>query len=263
MKCGPEAWGNLRYSSRLGHDNVLMAFDGRDVGQLTQTFHDLDAACAAFKPDLLVCDTIADFFGGNENNRTQVRQFVQNSFGRLARKHRCAVVICGHPSVSGMSSGNGTGGSTAWNNTVRSRMYLTRQEGDDAHPDARVLSRKKANHAPRDADLSVIWEQGTFRPLSAEATRQALPDWPVISALLDMIEEGWKTGNPWSNAPQTRPNGRYLPAVAAKKFDALSERVAARLITEWLSEGHVEVRIANTDTKAKGLKVVRRFDRGR
>lgn len=262
MGHGPEVWENLRYVSRVGFDNILMAFDGRDVGQLTPVFEQIEALCAAYRPDFVVCDTIADFFGGNENNRAQVRQFVQNSFGRIARRFNCAVLICGHPSVAGISSGNGTGGSTAWNNTVRSRVYLTKPEGEDANPDARLLSRKKANYAARDAEVSIIWDRGAFRVASAEQA-QKLPEWDVISGMLDMIEQAWRAGNPWSNASQTRSSGRYLPPVAAKRFDGMTEGIAARLISDWLMEGHVEVRMANKDTKAKGLFVVRRFDRGR
>jgi hypothetical protein len=259
MGFGPGDLADLRYVSRVGFDNILMAFDGRDVGQLTQVFEDMDAACEAFRPDLLVCDTIADFFGGNENNRAQVRQFVQNSFGRLARKHGCGLLIAGHPSVAGIASGNGTGGSTAWNNTVRSRVYLSRPEGEDTNPDARLLSRKKANYAPKDAELAIIWKAGCFQ-LSDAAQAANLPDWAVISGILDMIELAWRSGMPLSNARQTRDSGRYLPAVACKRFD-ISETMAAKLVSDWLIEGHITVQTADAKTKTKGLKVVRRFDR--
>lgn len=260
MKCGPEVWANLRYASRVGFDNVLMAFDGKDVGELTRVFHDLDAACEAFKPDLLVCDTIADFFAGNENNRAQVRQFVQNSFGRLARKHHCGLLICGHPSVAGISSGSGTGGSTAWNNTVRSRMYLTKPEGENTHPDARLLSRKKANYAARDAEVNLIWRNGAFEPQSAEeAEASALPEWEIVSGLLDMIQNAWKAGTPFSIAVQTRAQGRYLPSIAAKRLP-LTETAAKRLVVAWIEAGHVETAEVDSHSKKSGLRVVRRFD---
>ena len=41
-------------------------------------------------------------FGGNENNRTQVRQFVQNACAQIARKINGAVLLCAHPSGSGI-----------------------------------------------------------------------------------------------------------------------------------------------------------------
>lgn len=259
MGLGAASWDRLRLVSRLGMDNVLMSFDGCDVGTPTATFELLDKLCAAEKPDLLVCDTIADFFGGNENNRSQVRQFVQNTFGRLARDHACAVVVCGHPSASGISNGSGTGGSTAWNNTVRSRMYLTKPEGEDASPDARVLSRKKANYAARDADVPLLWDAGAFRPVLATSD---LPDWPTIGRMLDMVTTGWLDGNPYSMAVQTRETGRYFPAVCSKRF-GVPQPVAQRLMAEWLNAGHVEVATISTHSKIRGLKVTHRFDRER
>lgn len=252
----------MAYVSRVGDDNVLMAFDGADVGELTHTYYQIEKTCEEFRPDLVVMDTIADFFGGNENNRSQVRQFVQNTFGRLARKFNCGLVICGHPSASGISSGSGTGGSTAWNNTVRSRMYLTTPDGDDVNPDARLLSRKKANYAARDASLTLVWQAGAF-VVAEPGQTNGLPAWDIISDLLDMIDAGWRSGRPWSLAPQTRAGGRYLPQAAAARIDGLSATAVQRLVSDWLAEGHLTNEAADPHTKMTGLKVLRRFDRTR
>jgi hypothetical protein len=144
---------DLRYLARLGHDNALITFNGSDVGTPTCFARELDDLCGEFRPDLLVLDTIADLFPANENDRAKVRQFVQTILGGLARRHGYAVLALGHPSVTGMNSGTGQSGSTAWNNTFRSRSYLTREEGDEVDPNGRVLSRKKANYAARDAEI--------------------------------------------------------------------------------------------------------------
>ena len=54
-----------------------------------------------------------------------------------------------HPSLTGINSGTGTSGSTAWNNSVRSRLYLSRivQDGYEQNPDARVLRTMKSNYS--------------------------------------------------------------------------------------------------------------------
>ena len=51
---------------------------------------------------LVILDTAADLFGGNENDRGQVRQFM-NALSRIAMKINGAVVLCAHPSRAGMS----------------------------------------------------------------------------------------------------------------------------------------------------------------
>ncbi len=59
----------------------------------------------------------------------------------LAIDHDCAVLLLSHPSLTGLNSGTGTSGSTAWNNSVRSRLYL-----QATSPDTRTLKVVKANH---------------------------------------------------------------------------------------------------------------------
>jgi RecA-family ATPase len=64
-----------------------------------------------------------------------------------------------------MASGSGLSGSTAWNNAVRSRLYLAHPMGDnDAEPDedARVLSRMKANYARAHDAMDLIYRDGGF-----------------------------------------------------------------------------------------------------
>jgi len=159
---------SIRFVSRIGFNNLLMTFDGKDSGQLTQFFDTLLQHVADFAPDLVVLDTAADLFGGNENNRTQVRQFVQNACAQIARRINGAVLLCAHPSDNGIQRKTGTGGSTAWNNTVRSRWYLTRPTEEDAEPNERVLSRKKSNYAANGSDLHLLWDEGAFREFTSD-----------------------------------------------------------------------------------------------
>jgi RecA-family ATPase len=85
----------------------------------------------------------------------------------------------------------GTGGSTAWNNTMRSRMYLTKpeRENDDdplPDPDARILSRKKANYARAGEEIGLIWKNGVIRPVDGQARADgpAPIPWEIIDKIL-------------------------------------------------------------------------------
>lgn len=142
--------------SRVGLDNLLVTFDGRDRASPTDILKEIHDQCAVIKPKLLVLDAVADLFGGNENIRPQVRQFI-NALGRLALKHQMAVVLLAHPSLSGMETG--TGGSTAWSNTVRSRLHLHREKNN---PDVRVLEVKKSNYAGIGTQVRLMWKDGCF-----------------------------------------------------------------------------------------------------
>ena len=96
----------------------------RGVGELTPFHSHVLEAALDLEARLVIVDTAADTFGGNENDRSQVRQFVSRALGSIAQKINGAVLLCAHPSRSGLSSGEGDGGSTGWSNAFRSRLYL-------------------------------------------------------------------------------------------------------------------------------------------
>ena len=155
---------NMRWVSRIGADNLLNTFapDGRSVK--TPFFDQMARAASDFGAQLIVIDTAADTFGGNENVRSHVRQFIA-LLTRLALERDGAVLLLAHPSVTGKNSGSGDSGSTAWCNSVRSRIYLKRQEavsGDTPEPDGRILSRLKANYATANVDLTLRYKAGAF-----------------------------------------------------------------------------------------------------
>lgn len=254
--------GDLRLMSRLGDDNVLMDFTGSDTGVLTDFFNDLDATMAKFRPALAALDTAADLFGGNENVRPQVRRFVGACLGRLALRHDCAVLLLAHPSSAGLANGSGTGGSTAWNNTVRSRLYLDRQKaegGEPADPDARLLSRMKANYAPADARIDLRWQRGAFCRPDAASHIADPATWPAIHAMFDEMERAWAEGRAWSYRPETRRGGRYFPSWS-KKHLGIPEARCVQLLAGWLETGCLRFEMFDAREKTKGLRVVRRPD---
>ena len=101
-------------------------------------------------------------FIGNENDRSQARQFV-GLLRQLALAIEGSVLITAHPSVRGIDSGTGTSGVTAWNNTVRSRLYLTRPAGNDSDEnDERRLKKMKANYSRIGDEIRMSWRDGVF-----------------------------------------------------------------------------------------------------
>ncbi|MFN4128574.1 MAG: AAA family ATPase [Paracoccaceae bacterium] len=161
----------LTMRSLAGEDALLAVLD-RASGVLTPTplYAEIEARIAADKPALVVLDTLADLFPGNENDRAQARQFIGLLRG-WAIRHSCAVILLAHPSLSGLTSGSGTSGSTGWNNSVRSRLYLERiaQEGYEANPDARVLRTMKANYGRTGGEITITWKDGVFGPDQQES----------------------------------------------------------------------------------------------
>jgi len=202
----------LTLRSLAGEDALLAALDARTgILRPTPLLDELDAFLSAAEPALLVLDTLADLFPGDENTRAQARQFIGLLRG-LAIRHRCAVVLLSHPSLAGMQSGAGTSGSTAWSNSVRSRLYLRRvlQGEEEPNPDARVLSVKKSNYAPSGAEIALSWRDGVFVSEASDSRldRMALRNKAerVFLKLLRMFADQDRTVNSKSG-----PN--YAPSV--------------------------------------------------
>ena len=162
---------------RAGRDAVLGAPEAGKTGIIKKTplWDDFERLVADIRPSLVVLDTSADVFSGNEIVRTEVRQFIGILRG-LAIDKGTAVLLLAHPSLTGMSSGRGTSGSTAWNNSVRSRLYLDRVlEPDNFEPDKslRVLRVMKANYAETGGEIQIRWSNGAF-------VRESEPSAPTV-----------------------------------------------------------------------------------
>lgn len=162
---------NVQWLSRVGEDNTLVHYVVRtEHGERREEFEEsylishIENAARKFGAQLVVMDSLHDLYGGNENDRRQARQFIQ-TLRELAININGAVVLLAHPSLSGMSSGTGSAGSTAWNNAVRSRLYLTRPKAADGDPedfDARTLKTMKANYGAIGGEIKLRYDQGVF-----------------------------------------------------------------------------------------------------
>lgn len=156
----------IQMESRAGRDCVLMQFrQWGGEGQLTPMYNQLSYAADQHKADIIILDTVADVFSGNEVDRNQPRTFIR-ALRRLAIRRQGVVILTQHPSVDGLNSGTGRSGSTGWNNSVRSRLYLTmpKKKGDDDGPtNERVLKHLKNNYSKFGGKTPLEWADGVFR----------------------------------------------------------------------------------------------------
>jgi RecA-family ATPase len=207
--CGFDDVKAAHWWPHLGEDNMLMAFARNGKGELTTFHRQLREAALDLKAKLLIIDTLMDTFGGNENDRAQVRQYVQVALGSLARAIDGCVILNAHPSRSGMATGSGDGGSTAWSNAFRSRLYNERPEaelGEFPDPQASVLSRKKANYAARDDSIRLRWQQGVIVPYAPFGRQDSAPSaGDVFLRLLDTLAEEGRSVSPNDRASNYAP----------------------------------------------------------
>jgi len=208
------------WASGTGQDNLLVRFDHDGKVRPTPRFDDLMQAARDHAARLIVVDTAADTFGGNENDRQQVRQYVGHVLGKLAMTLGAAVLVNAHPSRTGLASGDLDGGSTGWNNSARSRWSRARPKGDDVTVDTpeRVLTRRKSNYASIGEEIRLRWQAGVFVPTGTAGNsagthlRQAQADAAFLTLLDRCTVSGIATA-------YSRNAGNWAPRVFAARPD--------------------------------------------
>ncbi len=154
---------------RAGLDSVLVKFDRDGALSLTPQWRKLAETCARLKPSLLVIDNLADIFQGNEVDKTQARQ-TMNVLQSICSNLGTTVLLLAHPSRTGMATGDGSSGNTAWSNSARSRIYLERHKTDKG---IYLMSLKKANYAMAGTELRLKKDGSNGVFSKAESTADA------------------------------------------------------------------------------------------
>jgi RecA-family ATPase len=211
----------MRWISGVGADNTLINFTSDGRMHATKLFDDFSEAAKDYRARLLVFDTAADLFAGNENDRHQVRQFI-NLLAGLAVELKGAALLNAHPSRSGIASGNLDGGSTAWSNSVRSRWSLARPTANDGgntelDTNERILTRRKANYASIGDTIRLEWRKGLLLPPQSSGGFGAAGRAAADAVFLDLLALRYAQGVFVSH--NTRA-GNYAP----KTFGKCSER---------------------------------------
>jgi RecA-family ATPase len=149
----------------------------------TKTFQWLREMALDIKPKLICIEAASDVFDVDEIIRWQAKACIR-LLQRLAIDADTAVVLLFHPSLSGMSSGRGTSGSTGWNNTMRSRLYFQTLPGtkDDEDSKKKVLQVMKANRGPTGEKVILEWRNGLFLPPATMTTIERTAREQIVDA---------------------------------------------------------------------------------
>lgn len=193
VKAESQSFGSLhgmRIVPLFGESAILAAPDRAGHMIETPLMAALREFLGEFQPDLVVLDTSANLFGGNENDKSQVMAFCSMLAG-ICRDFNCTILLLSHPSNEGLKSGSGKSGNVQWNNGVRSRLYLTRPDSDT---DLRKLEVMKSNYGTKGVEFDLRYEAGRFKVVNIEKevreTDERLPK------LLRLIENGQTAKKP-------------------------------------------------------------------
>jgi AAA domain len=242
--------------SALGDALVLQSYMGADItlaapvfGSLAPTpmLAELREQVLDYKAELVILDNSARLFGGNENDRHAVTTFLAWVLGACAP---AAVLLLSHPA---RAIGSEFSGSSAWEGSVRTRLYMSDQlPGDRAKKDdedegivdprRRYLSKRKANYSPLDVvvfDLDP--DTKVLVPESHQPGRtMGVPNEDecrrVVRTAVERLAALGEYGNTASNT------NNYLPKLATryKLLDRLSERQFSTAMFAMISNGQLK-----------------------
>jgi RecA-family ATPase len=227
----------LHVISRAGMDGVLALPEDEKI-ETTLLFNQLGQQAADIGVKMIVLDTAADVFGGNEVVRVHVRQFINHLRG-MAISQEAAVVLVAHPSVSGISSDTGISGSTHWHNGVRARAYFKTVKGNG---DAREIEFRKNQYGPLGETIGVRWSGGVFVAESKENMKEAEHEREreLELAFLQMLGRYAEQGRIVSD----KPSASYAPALFADEPEARSASASRRELADSMRRLFAGKRIA-------------------
>jgi RecA-family ATPase len=219
--------GGLYVLCLLGQDATLCAATGKaGKVEVTSLYRQLYEAAGDIKPKNISVDTLSRAFAGNEIDRVQVYAFAMH-MQALAMVAGGSVTVLSHPSLSGIASGSGISGSTAWHGAFRFRQYLAgvkAEVGEQPDTDLRQLEFKKNQYGPTAETIVLRYEHGLFLPVAgASNLDKAAAEQHANDLFLTLLAQFDKQGRNVSDKPNS-PN--YAPAAFAKEVSAKGTRKA-------------------------------------
>ena len=211
--------GGLHLMSLAGKDAVLATAARNGKLEPTRLYAQLLEAAGDIKPKMISIASSANVFGGNENDRPQVQQFI-GLLTRIAALAHGGVSLIAHPSLTGISTDSGISGSTQWHNAVRARCYLKGirpENGQSPDGDLREIIFKKNNYGPISASLVLRWQNGLYLPVSgAGSLDKAAQEIAAQDVFLVLLRRFTRENRNVSE----KSGNRYAPALFAREDEA-------------------------------------------
>ncbi|MCZ7596701.1 MAG: AAA family ATPase [Gammaproteobacteria bacterium] len=232
----------------VGADTILYRKELMTGAGVTGVYRELERRMTETRSEVLFVDGVSDAYGGSENDRGEVKQFV-NSLVRLIGTSG-AVVLIHHVNRQSAASGvtsEGYSGSTGWHNSVRARWYLYPEtertdEGITTTGDL-VLALQKSNLGRDDQSLRLRWDDAAHMFLAEEAPsrfdvedREEAEQEGIVRALREVVQsgdyvpaaqQGQRTAYHVLAATESLPESLKLPS-ARKRFWRHIEKTASQ-----------------------------------
>lgn len=241
-----------------------------DVPQRAKLLRTIEAAKAraGFDIGLVVIDTVSRAIAGQDENGQEAMSNFVGACGEIQAATGGALVGVHH---SGKDIERGMRGSTVLLGACDASLRITKEEQIatltvEKQKDAEELAPILMKLEKVQIATGLSEEETTLVPviLAADEQREQVTDQRSLSRqqvrrVFDEIQAAWLKKMPWSVFPQTRKQGRYLPAWMRQEFE-IDENLAVRLLSNWQMNNLLVMAEYDAHTKAKGLRVERHME---
>lgn len=150
----------------------LFSADNRKGGDTTRTYFEMKQLVKTYEVGLAVVDNASDAFAGDEIQRRQVRAFIR-SLSQILKPVDAALLLLAHVDKNTSRSrqsenSEGYTGSTAWHNSVRSRLFMRREDNGNL-----TIDHQKLNLGCKREKLTLTWQKGEMIPRLADGASYA------------------------------------------------------------------------------------------
>ncbi len=160
----PASLDALHIVDLVGHDAILWRRNpATGAACETPAYAELERLIAKTGAKALFVDGVSDTYGGNENDRAEVKAYI-NALVRLVGDDGAVMLIhhVSKPTAAAGTTTEGYSGSTGWHNSVRARWYLHPEveHTDDgvSATGALVLALQKSNLGRSDQTIKLRWD---------------------------------------------------------------------------------------------------------
>ena len=228
-------------------------------GAATERMQWLADAVVRHKADAVVIDNASDVFADNENDRTAVRGFMR-CLNMIAGHTSCAMLLLAHVDKASVRAGAGLdsnstfSGSTAWNNSARSRWAMVREDN------AVVIRHEKCNLGPLQEELRLEFDTGSktfkrFGSIPGNQMAQTLVRNAHRAAILKIISHAAAAGTTLSTKA-TAPNNAFVALRDDPDFPRIDRRTFFGLLRDLENEGLIAQESYTRSNRSLGFRLV-------
>lgn len=232
----------------------------RDGGP-TERMQWLADVTVATKANVVIIDNASDVFASNENDRTEVRGFMR-ALNLIANVTRAAVLLLAHVDKASVRGGAGLdsnttfSGSTAWNNSARSRWAMVRDANNV------VLRHEKCNLGPLQEELRIEFDPGSkvfkrFGTIPGQKAAQTLMRNSQRAVILQLISRAMAAGvNLSMNSNSPRSNIYNVLADDTEFPNRLDRKTFFGIMRDMEREGLVALETYKKANRMTGQRVI-------